>query len=207
MAIISVDDVKAHLDLADSRDDVPLKVATAAANQWVVEYCGRSFDKTATGSATARTFRAEQGCWMWTDDFWETTVLQVKVDQDADGTFEETWTLNTDFYLEPLNGLLHGQARPYYKIVSLAGRMLPYWTGRPAVQVTAAWGWTAVPDAVKHATLLQAAKLFSRKDSPVGVVGGAVDFTAIRVSNRVDPDVADELGPFRHPKIAAPQVA
>ena len=207
MAIITVDELKTHLGIPDTTDEPLVGWATAAANQYVVEYCGRTFDKTAILSASARTFRPDAGCSVWTDDFWETTALVVKVDNDDDGTFEETWTITTDFYLEPLNGQLHGQTRPYYRIVPAAGRVLPTWGRRPSVQVTAAWGWAAVPAMVKHATLLQGARLFKRKDSAEGVLGGFADFTAVRVSGRIDPDVADELGPFRHPKIAAPQVA
>lgn len=207
MSIVTVSDLKTYLGIPDTVDDALLTSATAAANQYVVEYCGRTFDKTATASASAHVYRPTEHCWTWTDDFWETTVLAVKVDEDGDGVYEETWTLNTDFYLEPLNGQLHGQTRPYYKLQAVPGRFFPTWNRRPSVQVTAAWGWTAVPDSVKYATLVQAAKLFHRKDSPQGVIGGFADFTALRVSSRIDPDVADQLGAFRHPKIAAPQVA
>lgn len=207
MPIIAKDDLKMFLGIADGIDDPLLTFATAAANQYVVEYCGRTFDKTATGSASARTYKPTEGCFVWTDDFWETSVLAVKIDNDGDGAFETTWVLNTDFTLEPLDGLIHGQARPYYKLVTTAGRVLPTWTQRPSVQVTAAWGWAAVPDSVKYATLLQGGKLFHRKDSAQGVIGGFADFTALRVSSRIDPDVEDELEAFRHPKAAAPKVA
>src|SRR5215510_5401086 len=103
MAIISTEDLKTYLGIPDSIDDSTLVWATAAANQYVTEYCGRTFEKTATGSATARVYRPGQSCFCWTDDFWETSVLAVKVDQGDDGTYEETWVLNTDFILEPLN--------------------------------------------------------------------------------------------------------
>jgi len=213
MAIITSSDLKTFLGIPDTVDDPLLISATAAANQYVVEYCGRVFDKTVTGSASARVYKPDDPCYTWTHDFWETSVLAVKVDQGNDGTFEETWVLNTDFYLEPLDGLLDGSPRPYYKIVALPGKLFPTWGYyptwgvRPSVQVTAAWGWSAVPDPVKYATLVQAGRLFSRKDSPQGVIGGFADFTALRVSARIDPDVADLLAPFRHPTTAAPMVA
>ncbi len=132
----------------------------------------------------------------------------MKVDQDDDGVYEETWVLNTDYTLEPLNGQLHGQTRPYYKIIPTAGKRLPIWGQRPQVQVTAAWGWATIPDAVKYATLLQGGRLFHRKDSPQGVIGGHGDFLVVRVSLLIDPDVAFSLAPFRHPgSTGAPQVA
>jgi hypothetical protein len=65
------------------------------------------------------------------------------------------------------------------------------------VQVTAAWGWSADPAAVVNATLIQAARIFKRRTSPEGVVGGFQDFGAVRVSSRMDPDVMDLLAPYR----------
>ncbi len=208
MSIITVSDLKTYLNIPDSIDDPLLTSATAAANQYTADYCGRDFGHTATGSATARVFSAKTGCFAWVDDFWETSVLSVKVDRDDNGTYEETWVLNTDYTLEPLNGQVNGEARPYYKVVPVRGQTLPTWNVRPPLQVTAAWGWASVPDAVKYATLLQAGKLFHRKDSPQGVIGGHGDFLIIRVSLLIDPDVAFLLAPYRHPGgPGTPQVA
>ncbi|MDX2921298.1 hypothetical protein PV370_25695, partial [Streptomyces sp. NE06-03C] len=55
------------------------------------------------------------------------------------------------------------------------------------VQVTARWGWPAVPDEIVQATLIQAARLYKRKDSPEGVTGSA-EWGVVRLSRR-DPDV------------------
>lgn len=67
------------------------------------------------------------------------------------------------------------------------------------LQVTAKWGWAAVPDEIKEATLLLASRLMKRRDSPDGVAGNA-DYGVVRVS-RYDPDYDNLIGPFIRPVV------
>lgn len=203
MAIISTPELAAHLGIPDSDDDPQINAAATATCQSIAEWCGRTFDATPSASPTVRLFRpAWQGA-LLVDDFWSTTGLVVKTDDNDDGAFETTWAIDTDFILEPTDGLRNGQAWPYNRIISISGRCFPTWNRRPSVQVTAAWGWSAIPAAVKQAALIKGARLFKRKNSPEGVLGGFTDFGPVRVSNREDPDVVSLLGPFRHPSVAA----
>lgn len=55
------------------------------------------------------------------------------------------------------------------------------------MRITAQFGWPAVPDDISEAALIQAARLFKRKDSPEGVIGNA-EWGVVRLSRR-DPDV------------------
>lgn len=204
MAVITSDDLKAHLGIEDSRDDTTIDVAARSASAYVHEFCGngREFDKTPLASPTVRVFRPKSTSLCLVDDFWETTALVVKTDDNLDGTYETTWVLDTDFIVEPLNGKLYGQTWAYYKLVALGTRAFPYpcgpySTNRPTVQVTAAWGWAAVPDPVKQTALIQGARLFKRKTSPEGVLNGFQDFGPVRVSSRIDPDLEDNLTPYR----------
>src|SRR5690606_24841324 len=64
------------------------------------------------------------------------------------------------------------------------------------VTITATWGWTTIPAAVKQATLLQANRLFARRESPFGVAGSPEVGSELRLLARVDPDVAVVLGPY-----------
>jgi len=72
----------------------------------------------------------------------------------------------------------------------------PTWEGRATVRVEATYGWPAVPAPVKTATILQAARLWTRYDSPLGVAGFG-EMGAMRVSFKADPDVSMLLQPYR----------
>jgi hypothetical protein len=51
--------------------------------------------------------------------------------------------------------------------------------------------------------IIKAARLFKRKNSPEGVLGGFQDFGAVRVTNREDPDVMMLLNPYRRSEMVA----
>jgi hypothetical protein len=196
VAIIAAADLKTWLGISDTTDDTTIATAVAAANSAVPIHCGRTFDKTATNAASARVYYADGTCRVNIDDFWETSALVVKTDDGDDGTYEQTWTLGTDFQVEPLNGLDGPLAVPYYRLRAVGTLRFPTSNLRPGVQITAAWGWTAVPGDVTEATLIKASRLFKRKDTPEGVLGGFADIGAVRISNREDPDVVALLRPY-----------
>lgn len=193
MAIITAANLKTHLSITGAQHDTIVANAVNAANQAVVHWTDRDFDKVAVGSETARVFYPENRCLAIVDDFHDTTNLVVKTDEGDDGTYETTWA-TTDYQLEPLNQRENGITVPYYRIVAVESRLFPTLNRRPSVQVTAAWGWTAVPDDVFEATLMLAARLFHRKDSPQGVAGFD-QFGAVRLT-RTDEDVKLLLHPF-----------
>jgi hypothetical protein len=70
------------------------------------------------------------------------------------------------------------------------------------VQVTAVFGWPAIPEPVTQATIIQASRIFKRYDSPLGVAGFG-DLGAIRVSRYLDPDMAQLVEPYRRMRIYA----
>jgi hypothetical protein len=193
--IITVDNLKTHLGITDTVDDDTINVAVAAANQAVVQHCGRTFDKVAEGDESARVYFTCSGSFVEVDDFWSTTNLVIKTDEGDTGTYGTTWA-TTDYRLTPTNALRDGLPWPYNKVVALASRVFPVGGYHPRVQITAAWGWSSIPDAVFEATLIKAARLFRRKDSPDGLIGGFSDLGAVRVSSYEDPDVTALLSPF-----------
>lgn len=159
---------------------------------------------------TTRVFRADSQIQAWVMDISTTTGLVVKTDDDADGTFGVTWA-SSDYQLEPLNqDVAHASdtATPHawWVLAAVAGRRFPVFTsGRAGLQVTARFGWSAVPDDVKTATLLVAAALVQRNSAPFGVQGFG-EFGAVRIA-RTDPTVAELLERFRkrRPRTWSPQ--
>ncbi|SNY29034.1 head-tail connector protein [Paractinoplanes atraurantiacus] len=176
----------------DDRDDLILK-AIAAASRLIDRRTGRRFY--ADRVATARTFPVcgqsmyvggEQV--LLVDDIATATDLAVATGSTGSWTPVSTWETGPD------NALAYGQ--PITEIRAAAG-WIPA-TGR--VQITARWGWPAIPEEIAQAAQLLAARLYRRKDSPNGVIGSA-DWGTIRVS-RTDPDVEALIQPFVIPAIA-----
>lgn len=129
------------------------------------------------------------------------TLTSLSSDYDGSGTFEETWTVNTDFTLEPLNAVLNG--RPYDTI-----RIHPRSTYRfsrypRSLRVTGKFGWTEAPEGVKTATTMIAARLLKEmREAPLGVIGLGLEGTAVRIS-RFMPGVEMALAPYTKSQVLA----
>jgi hypothetical protein len=98
----------------------------------------------------------------------------------------ETWPENALADGEPVTGLLR-----VFGIWAVPGMR---------VRITTRFGWPAVPDPVDEASLIQASRLFKRKDSPEGVAGSS-EWGVVRVSRR-DPDVWNLIEPYILPASA-----
>jgi hypothetical protein len=173
--------IKANFRVQDTDDDGALDLAIEAASRAIDLACNRRFFLDSVTSA--RTYLLP-GAYapgvFYIDDFDPGTAPTVKVDVDDDGTFETTWTAGTDYQLEPL---VHNavESGPQNAIRLLGSQYLrPAYLGRANLQVTAKWGWPAVPSAIKKACEVLAVDLFRAKDAPFGI-GGAADFGVFRV--------------------------
>ena len=192
----STAELSAIFRIGDSDDDIELDNAVKAASRWVTRWCGRDFNR--AGAASTRTFRPTGRTETYVDDIATTTGLVVAVDTGDDGTYETTWVVDTDYVVTPLNGTYGGfTGWPYTGIRRVSGLYWPTLSDRAALSVTAEWGWPAVPADIKQATLIMAARLYKRRDSPEGVLGGLGDFGPVRVGSRLDPDVEMLLDPYR----------
>jgi hypothetical protein len=178
-------ELKAYRHIEDAVDDAQIGLVITAASRAVDRFCDRQF-----GSAvqTRRyTPRWDKSLCRWAidvDDVMTVVGLEVDYDSAGDGTYS---TAVTDFELYPQNAAADG--RPWSKVVVKSG------AGSQRVEVTATFGWTAVPTPVKTATLLQASRFLVRRDAPLGIAGS--DDSQIRLLDRVDPDVAAILRPYR----------
>lgn len=197
MAYATLSELKTFVGIpvADTVDDTALQLALDAANLQVDGYTDRTFG--ADASPTVRWYTATESGQLMVDPISTTTGLVVATDENGDGTAETTWTINTDYRLEPINAVAAGE--PWTRIVALGTRWFPRLQYRPGVSVTARFGWPGgvAPAPVKLATLIQASRLFKRKDAPFGVAGSVEFGSEMRLLNEVDRDAQNLLRPYR----------
>lgn len=192
--------MKAYLGIAVSTLDDQLSMAINAASRSIDNYCQRRF--WVDGQAVARTFTPKSLTGVdLAADISSVSGLIVKTDAGGDGTFETTWAAS-DYELLPVGAATaFPEAEPWTAIRAVGSRTFPAWgstwlTRLDRVQVTALWGWPAVPDAVTQACLIKASRLFHRKDSPQGIAGFG-EFGPVRLSRGEDQDVMGLLDPYR----------
>jgi hypothetical protein len=187
----TLQEVKSALRLSDSIDDTLIENSIESASRRIDGYCGRFFYKT---SALAVPLFAHDAYRLMTSDISSTTGLIVKLDDDGDGTFETTLTLNTDYIVEPTDYQILG--RPIRTLTMIGGYTFPmfYIPSACGVQVTALWGWNAVPDDVREACVLLSIRQFARYNAALGVMAFADMAITVRA---VDPDVRDLLQPYK----------
>jgi hypothetical protein len=175
-----------------SANDAAMTNALTVASRAVEAFCDRQFNKTTT--ASARLYTPLSPVLSFVDDLHTTTDLAVKVDRDGDGTCETTLSAS-DYRLAPINGIRHAESGwPYWQVKLTPLGAYRFACYEYSIEVTAQWGWAAVPAAVKESTLALAEETFKLKDSPYGVAGFG-DYGMIRV--RDNPKIAAMLTPYR----------
>lgn len=193
---ISVYDLAAWLGITDdNQDNAILANVVTAVSRWVDGFCDRKFDLDT--NATARIYSPASCAVVEIDDIGSTSGLVIATGT-GDGTYPTVLT-GAQYQLRPPNAALATpEAKPYTEVLAVGTAWpWPVSTGRPeTVQVTAKWGWPAVPAAVAESCLIQGARVFKRRGSPEGVAGFG-EFGVVRVANRLDPDVQQMLAPYR----------
>jgi hypothetical protein len=175
-------DFKTAVTISDTTDDTDIEAAIEAASRQIDAIANRRFWQ--DGTVATRTYYPSEAYRVYVDDISTTTGLIVKVDQDGDGTFETTLTINTDFLLEPVNAGADYPVRPWESIRLISGGQLSTFpsisTARPSVQVTAKFGWSAVPDAVERATITQARNVWKSVDASNDAIQVSVEGFPVR---------------------------
>lgn len=193
MALCSVDDVKQALGIEDTVDDYAINLAVEASTAMIQQYCGRQFTQDAT--ATARVYVATNPYLAHVDDISTTSGLIIKTDPGADGSFSQTWT-TADYQLEPLNGKMNGQTWPYHTIRAISSLYFPMDYNQALIQVTARWGWPAIPTAVKQAAIIQTITVFKSPDAPFGATPFQ-DTGILRLRSSLHPTASALLSDYR----------
>src|SRR5580765_5032720 len=135
-------ELREYCQIGDTADDWELARVCNAVSKGIESYCGRQFNDAGT-PVTARVFYPDSLFHVVVPDFSTATGLIVK-------TGDTFGTTLTNYTLEPLNGIQHGRPGFPWRKIRLNGSSFTISSvGAPTVQVTARWGWAAVPDDVK----------------------------------------------------------
>lgn len=190
----TLNDLKASARITDNVDDAMLELAIESASRLVDSYTQRIFYN--AGTAT-RLYVPLDNYVTEIDDL--ITLTELKTSDGDD--FDTTWQAK-DYQLEPLNGVVDGlTGYPTTRIRAVDDYLFNVLDGEATVRVTGTWGWSAVPVAVKQATIIQASRIFKRNDSPLGIAGFG-DMGAIRVGSQLDPDVRQLVESYRKVRFA-----
>lgn len=202
-----LDQFKADLSIVAAGNNNRAQNAITAASRQIDDWCGRRF--WADEDAVARELYADcdDPCAVLLLDQPPTgprveissvTDLVVKTDDSGTGTFGTTLTINTDFLLMPRNAAADGRA--FSELVRIDAAW-PRYSQRAGVQVTALWGWPAIPDAVTQACGLQAAAIYKSTDAPLGFAGIGVEGQIPARALPMHPAAKGLLAPYRLPPV------
>ncbi|MFD7224828.1 phage gp6-like head-tail connector protein [Streptomyces sp. NPDC059892] len=172
----------------DTTRDALLNKALAAASRGIDKACGRRFWKdpepvSRTFNPRGRVVRERDGDLFLVDDIASDEGLVVETGSGV------SFSPVTGYETNPDNALLDEQ--PITGLLRVGGS---WGTAGSRVRVSAQFGWPAVPAEIAEAALIQAARLYRRKDSPEGLTGSA-EWGVVRLSRR-DPDVWNLIEPF-----------
>jgi hypothetical protein len=161
-AYIKAEEFRARIGKSVTADDGVLDAILKGVSRLLDRECGgeeepRFFNQDA--ELTIRHYDGNGLARLYITDVATTSDLVVKADLDGDHDFDgtdETLTQGTHFWIGPWNAPLGSEARPYrfLEVIPNNGR-LSVWPERlRAIQVTAIFGWPAVPEAIKDAVAM-----------------------------------------------------
>jgi hypothetical protein len=136
-----------------------------------------------TFNPRGRIVREDDGDLFLVDDIGSVTGLVVETGSGA------SFTAVTGYETSPDNALADGKP-----ITGLLRPLGTWGIATTRLRVTAKFGWPAVPDDIAEAALIQASRLYKRKDSPEGIIGSAE--WGVRNLSRRDPDVWALIEPY-----------
>lgn len=172
--------------------DAWIPLVNAAASRAVDSHTNRQFGQLDTATELIIpdvAYRPDRGRYVVPiPDLMTTTglVIEVAGQTVADG-----------YRLEPSTAAIDG--KPWTRLALPIGASYSWYPDEPEAAVTARWGWSAVPSAVKAAELMQVQRFFMRRGSPFGVAGSPDVGSELRLLAKVDPDVAVMLADYVRP--------
>lgn len=173
---VSMAELKTSLAITEQFADADVTLAVSAASRAVDQFCSRTFYVGTPGEV--RKYTPQDAGYVVLDDFTAVTAVSDN---------GNTLALTQSYNLQPANAAAIG--RPYTGIGSSYSYF--FQMGFPdSFVVTGTFGWPAVPDQVKSATSILAARLLRRsREATFGVIGIGFDGAAVRIGSS-DPDIA-----------------
>ncbi len=197
-----------------------IDVAVEAASRMIDEFCNREPGAfSADTASSARVFTPVSFAQVYIDDVSTASGLTVAVDQTGTGVYNQTWS-SSDYQIEPVNAIVKG--RPINQLRAVGAKFFPIFdyaspwvtvgasrtfyapgaanpvinrVGQATVQVTATWGWPAVPMPIKQATIIQSTMLYQAQDAPAGLAG-TPDMGQLRYPTGLHPSAVLLVKPY-----------
>lgn len=139
---------------------------------------------------------------LWLDPtvgFLAAAPTSVKISEDGGVEAADYTTLaSSDYFLLPWNAPSAG--KPYRKLqLDVRNGDYSIWPEFPkSVEIAGKIGWsTSVPDTIKEATIIQAARWLKRGQQSFQDTGAIVELGQLRYTKELDPDVARAVKHFR----------
>ena len=190
---ITLDAYKAYFDIADDDDNASIERIITAVSRAIDDICWQRFYTTA--SDETRYYTAERGDVLIPPDR-IVSLTTLKTDDDGDRTYENSWTVDTDFDLIPYNAALDGM--PFRSIVTTPDGSYSFPQTPKGVQLVGKFGWSSAPTGVVEACYLMCSRLKARKNTPLGVSAAAATGQMVLTvkTMKADPDIIEMLTPY-----------
>lgn len=234
MAYASAAELRAEMNLDSTDDDATLERLLDAATTKIDKYCGREQDGfEADAAASARYYVGSGKPYQRIHECVSVSAVAVKGSPSDDEGDYTSWTVGTigtttsadvfpatgdpkrpAYNTTPYTLLVIGANADYSCFTSgdFVGRagFEPSTTvakGVATVQVTARWGYaTIVPDDVKEACIMQAARWYKRLQSAMADTTATAEMGTLLYQKSLDPDIKGILddGGYKRPRIGRP---
>lgn len=178
----------------ETYDDALAHCATRASRA-IDAYLKRAPGAFAVSADTTRYFDGNRGTSLWPGEFIAVTSLSVA--ELGDLTSYTLWAA-TNYVLWPYNAAADGVPYERIDIDTLYGTKTSFTGYRKAVKIIGKFGYSAVvPDEVKAAAIIEAARLFKRGQAGYQDYGGSPTLGQVRVTADLDPQAMAILAAAR----------
>lgn len=194
-------DYRSKVDKTASGDDADLAFQLNAVSRFIDQRCRRTFNKTTAAEARIYSGNGKPKIWL-EHDIATTAGLTVKCDLNGDYDVSdsgETLTINTHFWPGPYNAALGSEAKPFEWLELRPGNAaVTIWPCQPrAIEVTAVFGWPAVPSAIKELTIALTRYLRDLQESGMGTMINAIE-TAVSIDSPAARQATSLLRQIEH---------